>query len=863
MAYRCARRPRKTQLSRIIQAAILSSCASSLYCGAARADDFNMSFIHGSDNMNAAQAVAQGDAVQPGTYPFDIYLNGTLTEHRDVTFRRQSADKPVIPCFSRESLAGYGIRLPAPLAANEQCLALDKAISGATISYDVSVQRVDISVPQAFMDVSAQGAISPRLYDNGINALYANYNFSYNRNDYKSGDYNDSEFSFLSLNSGLNLGRWRLRNNATMSKQSGYGARWKNISSWAETDLVSLRSRLQAGQVSTDNRVFDSFQFRGVQLSSVDQMLPESLRGYAPVIRGVALTNARVEVRQNGYVIYSTNVAPGAFSIHDIYPSTNSGDLSVTVNEADGTKKSFTVPFSSVANMLREGIWNYQLTAGKYHDGTSQYQPTFLQATVARGVGHDFTPYGGVIMAEHYRSAVAGVGKSLGGWGAVSVDASVSDTELASGGNKRGQSYRFLYSKSLNSMGTDFRLAGYRYATSGYYDFSDAVAERDRWRNGYYSNEYQNPNDGQQGIPDWADSRKHYYYSNRYNNKRERVELAITQNLWPGARLYANVSRQTYWGYGGNDRTVQLGFSDTVKRISYGLYVQDTRSQYGYSDRSVNFTLSVPFNFGDHDQEQITVNTSAMHSRQSGDSYNTGLSGSLLDDRRLSYSLYTGHTHSAGQTSGLNADYRGSMGNVSGGYSYSNRYQQENIGLAGGVLVHSGGVTLSQPLQNTFMLVEAKNARGVRLENQPGVAIDRFGYAVLPSATPYRYNRVALRTQDIGAGLDVPIASQDVVPTEKAIVRVAFDTYTGHSLLIHTRMANGDTLPIGAVVFNEAGRNSGTVGLNGDVYVSGIKPGEKLKVVWGEHHCRLTMPGDLGDDAATTGYREISLTCNR
>jgi hypothetical protein len=39
-------------------------------------------------------------------------------------------------------------------------------------------------------------------------------------------------------------------------------------------------------------------------------MLPYSQRGYAPVIRGVASSNAVVSVRQNGYLIYQQNVAP-------------------------------------------------------------------------------------------------------------------------------------------------------------------------------------------------------------------------------------------------------------------------------------------------------------------------------------------------------------------------------------------------------------------------------------------------------------------------------------------------------------------------------------------------------------------------
>lgn len=60
------------------------------------------------------------------------------------------------------------------------------------------------------------------------------------------------------------------------------------------------------------------------------------------------------------------------------------------------------------------------------------------------------------------------------------------------------------------------------------------------------------------------------------------------------------------------------------------------------------------------------------------------------------------------------------MGNIDLGYSYNNNYQQTSLNVSGGVVAHSGGVTLSQPLQNTFVVVKAKGAQGVRLENQPG-----------------------------------------------------------------------------------------------------------------------------------------------
>lgn len=44
-------------------------------------------------------------------------------------------------------------------------------------------------------------------------------------------------------------------------------------------------------------------------------MLPDSQRGFAPTIRGVAHSNARVSVRQHGYTIYETYVALAHLSL--------------------------------------------------------------------------------------------------------------------------------------------------------------------------------------------------------------------------------------------------------------------------------------------------------------------------------------------------------------------------------------------------------------------------------------------------------------------------------------------------------------------------------------------------------------------
>lgn len=95
-------------------------------------------------------------------------------------------------------------------------------------------------------------------------------------------------------------------------------------------------------------------------------MLPDNQKGFAPIIRGIAKTNAQVTIRQNGYIIYQSYVAPGAFEISDLYLSASSGDMTVTIKVQDGSDT-----------------------------------PEFGQFTLIRGFSKGITLYGGVQACLH------------------------------------------------------------------------------------------------------------------------------------------------------------------------------------------------------------------------------------------------------------------------------------------------------------------------------------------------------------------------------------------------------------------------------------------------------------------------------
>ncbi|WP_170925613.1 fimbria/pilus outer membrane usher protein, partial [Escherichia coli] len=79
-----------------------------------------------------------------------------------------------------------------------------------------------------------------------------------------------------------------------------------------------------------------------------------------------ARTAAQLTIRQNGFIIYQSYVSPGAFEITDLHPTSSNGDLDVTIDERDGNQQNYTIPYSTLPILRREGRFKFDLTAGDF-----------------------------------------------------------------------------------------------------------------------------------------------------------------------------------------------------------------------------------------------------------------------------------------------------------------------------------------------------------------------------------------------------------------------------------------------------------------------------------------------------------------
>lgn len=437
----------------------------------------------------------ESGAQAPGNYHVDVVLDDQLVDTRDIMFvllKERGDEEKLVPCLSIEQLASWGVKTGLfPALKGETSCANLSAIPQASTDFQFAMQRLVLSIPQAAISAQARGSVPPDRWDEGINAALLNYSLSGANNWAKNNNSSNSDSQYANLRPGVNIGPWRLRNYTTWSRDSQGHDAWDTVYTYAQRTIIPLKSQLTLGDSSAPADVFDSMPFRGGQLASDDDMLPDSLKGYAPVVRGIARTNAQVIIRQNGYQIYQSFVAPGAFEITDMYPTGGAGDLDVTIKEADGSEQHFSVPFASLPVLQREGRIKYALTGGQYRSYNGSVDKTpFGQMSVILGLPYGFTFYGGLQESSKYQSLAAGVGKNMGDFGAISSDITQGWSTPYNMPKSNGQSWRARYSKNFASTGTNFAIAGYRYSTSGYYgmqevldSYGDSNALQDRRRN--------------------------------------------------------------------------------------------------------------------------------------------------------------------------------------------------------------------------------------------------------------------------------------------------------------------------------------------------------------------------------------------
>lgn len=834
---------------RLLLATAIGSCLSAEMAQAdALQASFNPDFLQGADGRNVdVSRFERGNPVAAGSYRLDVYINQSWIGRQDVRVQETEDKQSMRYCFKRSQLASLGLdvkRLPNIAEASDaDCISVTEQVPAARADLDLSALRLDLSIPQAYLSRATRGYVDPRDWDRGVTAAFVDYNSNALRSD--AGGQDTSQY-YVGFNAGVNLSDWRLRHNGSYNRSSGAGAstsHYDALSSYAQRDITALKSQLTLGEYYTPADLFDSVPYTGVQLASDERMLPDSQRGFAPAVRGTAETNARVTVRQGGAVLYETSVAPGPFVIDDLHSTGYSGDLDVTVTEADGRTRRFVVPYASVAQLLRPGTGRYSVTAGRYRDDQLQDKPVFVQGTYQRGISNLWTGYTGSIIADQYMAVQGGLALSTP-VGAFAFDVTHSSaSELDAGeelsGSSSGQSYRLSYSKLVETTRTNFVVAAYRFSSAGYLSFSDFTQSRDATA--------QSP-----------------------RRQRNRLQVNVNQPLGDHyGSLFVSGSAQNYWQTGEDgDVGYQAGYSNSFRWGSMSLSASRTETDLGETDTQYMLTLSLPLG---HSSNAPHLNSSTTYSDKGDLNSQAGISGSLGAFNQFNYGVYGTRSRTDEDSSsagGVNAQYRATSANVSASYSDGDGYRQIGMGLSGSIVAHPGGVTFSQAQGETRAIVEAKGAEGATLLNSSGAEVNGSGYGVVSSLMPYRQNEVALDPKGTADDVELQLTSQNVAPRYGAVVMLKYPTVTGEPVLLLVRDDTGAMLPVGAEVLDAQGNSLTLVGQGSRVFIRAAEREGELSVRWGQgedRQCRVRyrLPPTTAKGNDTSHFHKAEALCSR
>ncbi|VWB11811.1 fimbrial usher protein [Burkholderia lata] len=771
------------------------------------AAEFNDSFLRKDEGPVDLRYFEKGSAVQPGSYDVDVYLNHTLIKRGNVAFLAD-AEGVVKPRVTLGMLRAAGVNIArlekdgrmTAGADDETIVDMASVVDGATVEFEPNTLSLNISFPQLYVSRKSRGYVDRSLWDDGVPALYSSYQVSYSRND--GHDYNNAYY-FVGLRNGLNVGGWRLRNESTLTGSKGTKSRFTSNRSYVERDIRGLRSKAAAGELYTSGDIFDSVRFVGAQIGTDLGMLPDSEVGFAPVVRGIAESNAIVEVRQSGYVIYSTPVPPGAFEITDIYPSGSNGDLEIRITESDGRVRTFTQPYSYLPVMVRRGSLRYSFSVGQYRS-TEQAKPKLAQGTMIYGLSDNFTGYGGVLAADNYVAANLGVGMNtrIGG---MSLDVTHSRSRT-SAGTRQGQSVRFLYSKTFYPTSTTFTMVGYRYSTDGYRTLAQHVEELDRT------------------------------YSPRLMRQKSRVDLNVNQPLASGS-MYLGVGDTTYWNGEGRSRRFQVGYSNSYKNISYSVSASHTQESgaFGRPDTQFNVSVSIPLGKASSSHR---VYANAVSSTSGDFNMQTGVSGYLNEANTINYGVQAGYSRNGGGSGSVNAGWDTPNAKLTGNFAQDRVGRHLDVGAAGSVVLHRGGITTAQPVGETFAVVEVPGVSGATF-GSPTMRTDRRGYAIVPYLQPYRQNWLNLDPSSIGTDTEIADNAKSVVPTRGAIVSTRFEAESGRRVQFELSSDEGAKVPFGAQAYDAKGKLLGMVDNQSRLLVFGIEDKGSIDVRWGDKQCTI------------------------
>ncbi|MCK7347721.1 fimbria/pilus outer membrane usher protein [Enterobacter kobei] len=799
--------------------------------------EFNTDVLDVKDRSNInLNRFSRRNYIMPGEYSLTLKVNGSDAGDVTIVYLTPKSDPDGSePCLTAEIVKLFGLKeknlndVKWNNNAGLQCLD-DSSLPGMIAIADLGDASMKVTIPQAYMEFSTPNWDPPSRWDNGVAGVIADYYISVN----KTNKVNSSGTENYSGNGvvGFNAGPWRVRGDWQAQRYSG-NEETTAQSSWSRLYMYrampKLGAKLTLGETDLNSGLFDSFRFVGASLDSDDNMLPPNLRGYAPEVSGIARTNAKVIISQNGHVIYQTQVASGPFRIQDL-PEGITGNLDVRVEEQDGTVQRFQSTTATIPYLTRPGMVRYKVAAGQ-PGGRQQgiTKDNFLSSEFSWGITNGWSLYGGGVVSKLYKSLAVGIGRDLMALGAISFDITQSIADTNNKDSKIGRSYRLSYSKRFEELKSQITFAGYRFAEKDFMSMGDFIDEQRK----------------DEGLP--GSSRDKELYTLTFNQAFEDLDLSA----------YLSYSHKTYWNRPKNDRlTLTLAKTADIgnwKNISFNFSAYHSVSDHKKDD-GIYLNMNVPW------ENDISMSFSAQND-SNGMSQSVGFSDGSNPNNQ--YQVEVGRGGGENVTSSAYLNHYGDFSKINAMASYhSGNYSAFGLSMQGGITGTLHGLDMHPVTApgSTRLMLDTNGVGGVPVHGiSTRTKSNIFGKAVLADLNSYMKSNAGIEVEKLKSDVDVSQPLTQLTLTEGAIGYRKMNVVAGKKMMATVELADGSKPPFGADVMRE-NHQVGVIGDDGEVWLTGIEPGARMRVLWdGTEQCQFVIQNKLPVES----NRKLQVICGK
>ncbi|QJR14832.1 fimbria/pilus outer membrane usher protein [Usitatibacter palustris] len=543
-------------------------------------------------------------------------------------------------------------------------------------------------------------------------------------------------------------------------------------------------------------------RFGGIQYGTNFATQPTLITYPLTSMAGQTALPSVVDVYVNNVLSSSINVPAGPFTLNDLPTMNGQGQMSLVVRDLLGREQVYMQALYGSTTLLKPGLSDWSVQAGALRDNygieSSNYGTGFASGMWRRGLTDDLTIEVGGEVARELQAAGAGAAWVWGNLGQFYATAAISQYRPDPAPDRMAG---HMYTLGWERRSTTFNFgANTRIASENFRRIADGDIPPARREVSAF---------GSYGIGQ-ASVGASYVRIDR--PREERLEF------------------------------VQAQFSYSFREWGF-LSMSAVKSRNGPQNDQFLVSYSLPFDFEttgsvsssttDAENGRRTENRATLQRNlPTGDGY--GYRIDVSDQERALADLR----------------YQTRFGLYSAELSRTGRYTSGRVGASGSLIYMDDELVAGRRVEEAFGLVQIPGFPNVRvyLDNQEVGRTNARGNLFVARLRPYQVNRLSIEQIDLPMSAEVMTLKLDATPYLKSGVVVRFPVKESLGGIARFVDESGHDMPAGSVATLLETNEQFPVADDGQAYLTGLSPSNRVRVTWGGRSCTITVPFKPGDD---------------